>query len=126
VSPSRQQSDQLRLARQADLNYRAGKYEAARKQYESLLAMNPGFSVGQVRLGVIAYGEGDAKTARSHFERALQHDPQNTQASFNLAMLHLTDATRLLGTYINESQATAQRERVQTLLDQIKAFGSKP
>lgn len=124
-SPTRQQTEQMRLARQADINYQGGKFAAARKQYETLVQLNPKFATGFVRLGVIAYQTGDAADARLNFAAALQVDPRNTQASYNLAMLHLNDAAKLLDTYVSVTPPAAQREEVRLLLAELKRFGSK-
>ena len=124
-SPSRQQADQMRLARQADLNYQSGKFDVARKQYESLVQLNPKFSVGFMRLGVIAYRAGAVDAARNNFEAALRADPRNTQATYNLAMLHLNDAARLLDTYMNVTPPAAQREEVRMLIAQLRTFSGK-
>jgi Tfp pilus assembly protein PilF len=124
-APARQQSEQMRLARQADINYQGGKFEAARKQYETLVQVNPKFATGFVRLGVIAYQQGDAAKARENFTMALSVDPRNTQASYNLAMLHLNDAASLLNTYMSVTPPTAQRDEVRLLLAELKRFGGK-
>ena len=124
-APARQQSEQMRLARQADINYQGGKLEAARKQYETLVRANPTFATGFVRLGVIAYQQGDAAKARENFTAALSIDPRNTQASYNLAMLHLNDAAKLLDTYMSVTPPAAQRNEVRLLLAELKRFGGK-
>ena len=124
-SPTRQQAEQMRLARQADINYQGGKLEAARKQYETLVQLNPKFATGFVRLGVIAYQTGDAADARLNFTAALKVDPRNTQASYNLAMLHLNDAAKLLDTYMSVTPPASQREEVRLLLAELKRFGGK-
>ncbi len=122
-SPSRAQAEQMRLARQADANYRGGKFDMARKQYASLVKMQPKFAAGYVRLGVIAYRDGQKDLARSQFELALKADPRNAQASFNLAMLHLDDAARLLDDYIQRSPP-GQTEHARVLLSQLRSHGS--
>ena len=124
-TPAKHQADTLRLIRQADASYQAGRFDVARKQYETLAVSNPKLAVAQVRLGIIAYHEGDADNARTRFETALKIDPRNEQARYNLAMLHLNDAAGLLNTYADESPAAANREQVLLLLGALKAFGAK-
>jgi tetratricopeptide (TPR) repeat protein len=124
-SPSRTQADQMRLARQADHSYRSGKLDLARKQYITLVERQPDFVTGYVRLGVIAYTDDQFATARVHFERALQIDPRNAQASFNLAMLHMNDAARLLEAYLEVNPTAARTEEVRLLLAQVRTFGHK-
>jgi len=124
-SPSRQQVDTLRLVRQADTNYQSGRYDLARPQYEALVAANSRFTQGYVRLGVIAWHEGDLPAATSRFEAALRIDPHYEQAAYNLAMLRLNDAASLLETYVGASPPAANREPVLVLLGQLKAFGAR-
>ncbi|HEY6643029.1 tetratricopeptide repeat protein [Povalibacter sp.] len=124
-APSRQSSQLVQLARQADQNYQSGKFAQAKSQYETILAANPKFVPGQIRLGVIAYHDGDAKTARSRFETALQLDPRNAQARYNLAMLHLNEVTMLLDGYLDASPPAANRQQVTALLGYLREFGSR-
>ena len=124
-SPTRHQVESMRLARQADLNYQNGRFDIAGKQYQTLVESNPGFALGHVRLGVIAYHEGNSPAALSHFESALNTDPQNEQARYNLAMLHLNEATALLDDYANHCVSGANRDHVLVLLSELKAFGAK-
>jgi lipoprotein NlpI len=115
----------LRLVRQADTNYQSGRYDLARPQYEALVAANARFTQGHVRLGVIAWHEGDLPAATSRFEAALRIDPHYEQAVYNLAMLRLNDAASLLATYVDASPPAANREPVLVLLGQLKAFGAR-
>jgi len=125
-SPSRQQSELLQLARQADRNYETGKFDLARTQYEAVVAANPKFVPGHVRLGVIAYHDGDSKAAQAHFEQASTLDPRNQQAKYNLAMLHLNEVTMLLDDYATSSPQAANRQHVLTLLGHLREFGARP
>jgi cytochrome c-type biogenesis protein CcmH/NrfG len=123
-SPQRQQTQLRQLARQADENYQAGKFDRAREQYEAVVAANPKFVPGHIRLGVIAYRDGDLKQAQARFELANRLDPRNPQAQFNLAMLHLNQASLLLNDYVDGSTTPASRQQVRALLAQLQAFGS--
>ncbi|HMN46350.1 MAG TPA: tetratricopeptide repeat protein [Povalibacter sp.] len=123
-SPQRQQTQLLQLARQADQNYQTGKFDRAREQYEAIVAANPKFVPAHLRLGVIAYRDGDLKQAQARFEVAHRLDPRNPQAQFNLAMLHLNQATLLLNDYVDSSTAPANRQQVRALLAQLQAFGT--
>lgn len=124
-SPSRQQVDTLRLMRQAETNYQSGRYDLARPQYEALVAANARFTLGYVRLGVIAWHEGDSPAAVARFEAALRLDPHQEQAAYNLAMLRLNDAAQLLKTYVDASPPAPNREPALVLLGQLKAFGAR-
>ncbi len=122
-SPQRQQTELRQLARQADQNYQTGKFERAREQYEAVVAANPKFVPAHIRLGVIAYRDGDLKTAQTRFELANRLDPRNPQAQYNLAMLHLNQASLLLNDYVDSSSTASNRQQIRALLSQLQAFG---
>ena len=124
-SPAREQAETMRLKRQADISYQGGRFDIARKQYETLLSLDPQFATGYVRLGVIDYHEGHSGAARTNFENALQLDPRNEQARYNLAMLHLNNAAALLRDYVRGAPAAANRDQVLVLMSQLQAFGNK-
>lgn len=115
----------MRLARAAEANYQSGKLGAAKKKYEALLAANPKYLTAHLRLGAIAYHEGDAKTARTQFELAATLDPENSQAKYNLAMLNLNEARALLNDYVALAPQVGNREKVFVLLAHLNAFGSR-
>lgn len=122
-SPQRQEKELLQLARQADQNYHAGKFDRARGQYETIIAANPNYVPAHLRLGAIAYHDGDMKMAQTRFETVNRLDPRNAQAQYNLAMLHLNEATALLGGYLDTSLNAANRQQVTALLGQLREFG---
>ena len=125
-SPSTRENAQLlQLARQADLNYQSGKFDLAHRQYEQLIAANPKFVPGHLRLGALAYRRGDTSAARDRFEIATRLDPRNEQAKYNLAMLHLNEASRLLNEYANLSARASRRQEVLVLLSHLREFGEK-
>jgi hypothetical protein len=62
--------------------------------------------------------------ARTQFELALKADPRNAQASFNLAMLHLDDAAKLLDDYLKVAPSS-QTQNARLLLTQLRSYNSK-
>ncbi|MBB6093022.1 Tfp pilus assembly protein PilF [Povalibacter uvarum] len=124
-SPNRERVQLMQLARQADLNYQSGKFDVARQQYERLVAANPRFVPGHLRLGALAYRKGDVSSARERFEIATRLDPRNEQAKYNLAMLHLNEASRLLNDYAKLTAKATHRQDVLVLLSHLKEFGEK-
>ena len=125
ASPERQHAELVQLARDADQSYQAGRFDRARDQYEKVVAANPQFVPGHLRLGAIAYREGDMQGARARFERVQQLDPKNAQAKYNLAMLHLNEVTILLDDFVTVSPQAANRGQVLILLGQLREFGGK-
>lgn len=124
-SSTRNDAQLMQLARQADLNYQSGKFDLAHQQYERLIAANPRFVPGHLRLGALAYRKGDTSAARYRFEIAARLDPHNEQAKYNLAMLHLNEASRLLNDYANFSLRASRRQEVLVLLSHLREFGEK-
>jgi len=124
--PGKQGSTLERLEHDAESDYRSGKLEAARKGYEELLVARPRHAIAHVRLGSIAYREGDATAARSQYEAAANLDPANAQAKYNLAMLSLNDAWRHLQDYVTIAPPSARnREAVLALLAKLREFAER-
>lgn len=115
----------MQLARQAEVNYQNGRFDLARRQYERIVDANPKYVPAHVRLGVIAYRQGNALSARERFELAAELDPGNEQVQYNLAMLHLNEATRLLNHYATSATRAGNREDVLILLARLREFGEK-
>ena len=124
ASPKQQQAELLQLARDADQNYQAGRFDRAQEQYERLVAANPKFVPGHLRLGAIAYRNGDSEGARARFEQVHRLDPRNAQAKYNLAMLHLNEVRVLLDDFAASSPQAATRPQVLILLGHLREFGN--
>jgi Tfp pilus assembly protein PilF len=116
----------LRLARDADASYQAGDLKAAQKKYELLLKANRTYAAAYVRLGAIAYRQGNLPLAKTHFQRAMGQDPNNAQARYNLAMLSLNEARQLLSEYLRLAAPGPNRERTLVLLSRLNDFEKKP
>ena len=125
TGPGEQGSTLQRLEHDAEIDYRSGKLEAARKAYEELLVARPRYAIAHVRLGSIAYRQGDAASARSQYEAAANIDPANAQARYNLAMLSLNDAWRHLQDYVTIAPSAPNREAVLALLAKLHEFAER-
>ena len=75
----------LDLARVLAESGRAGE---ARVQYETLLKMQPDFGPALTGLGAIYAGERELEQAQAALRRAIQIDPGDVQARFNLARVY--------------------------------------
>lgn len=71
-----------------------GRLEAAREEYETAVAVRPGFAEGWNNLGVIHAREGDLTAARANFERALAVEPRYPRSLGNLAALAFREGRR--------------------------------
>lgn len=120
---SASQAQLLRIAQEADAAYRAGDFSLAKRKYEALLAARPHYAAAHVRLGAIAYAEGDAARAREAFERALEKDARNAQARYNLAMLSLNDAAAHLTQYVALAPDGPNRARALHMLARLRELG---
>ena len=125
-APAKRDVSFLRVARDADASYQAGDLKAAQKKYELLLKANRTYATAYVRLGAIAYRQGNLRLARTYFQRAVGQDPANSQARYNLAMLSLNEARQLLSEYLRLAAPGPNRERTLVLLSQLNDFERKP
>lgn len=72
-----------------------GQPERARAMLEDALVHNPDFVPAIVRMGTLAYAEGDSHLAREHFERALRLSPNEIVAHRYLALIYSHDQVDL-------------------------------
>ncbi|HET8790059.1 MAG TPA: tetratricopeptide repeat protein [Modicisalibacter sp.] len=103
--------------------YALGNFEAARANYEKLIAAAPDNVLALVRLGNIDYRLGDLAGARDYYQRALKIEPRQPQVHYNLAMVELSVARRHLGNYITASDIPAAGSPVSELIIAIDRFG---
>jgi Flp pilus assembly protein TadD len=113
------------LTRSAEANYQLGKLDVAERQYDEVLRAQPSNAAAHARLGSIAYRKGDAAVARRHFEQATDHDPGQLQAKYNLAMLDLNDASRLLREYIARAPPSPSLDRARAILRCLTELASR-
>lgn len=125
-APAKQSASFLRLTRDADASYQAGDLKAAQKKYELLLKANRTYATAYVRLGSIAYRQGNLPLAKAQFQRAVDQDPNNGQARYNLAMLSLNEARRLLRECLRLAPPGPVRERTLMLLSRLNDSEEKP
>jgi arylsulfatase A-like enzyme/predicted Zn-dependent protease len=65
----------------------AGRREEARVEYDTILRLEPDSVPGLTGLGALLAGAGDLAGAEAVLRRALGHEPEATQARFNLAQV---------------------------------------
>jgi predicted Zn-dependent protease len=106
----------LRTAQAADASYAAGDHDAAKQKYEELLRAKPDHARAALRLGAIAYREGDLAAAEQYFAGVVARDARQANAKYNLAVVKLSHARRLLADYLQLAPATPARERVAALI----------
>jgi tetratricopeptide (TPR) repeat protein len=116
-----QESDRLllRAAHAADASYAAGDYATARRNYVEVLRAQPHHARAAVRLGAIAYREGDLTAAEQYFAGVVARDSRYANAKYNLAVVKLSQAKRLLTDYLQLAPAAPNRERVAGLIAEL-------
>ena len=114
---------QLRLARAADASYRAADYAVARQRYAALLRSNPAYIPAALRLGALAYREGNLAEAERQFRGVLEQDPKSAPAKYNLAIVRVAQANRLLNEYLLLAPAAPNREYIGRLLATLEDIG---
>lgn len=116
-------ADLVNLWSEGNDAYSIGNFEAARANYEKLVAAAPDNVLALVRLGNIDYRLGDLAGARDYYQRALKIEPRQPQVHYNLAMVELSVARRHLGNYITASELSAAGSPVSDLITAIDRFG---
>jgi tetratricopeptide (TPR) repeat protein len=96
----------------AEAYFRKGEIAKAKKVYEAIVEQLPMDASSQYRLGVIAGNDKDFNGALSHFEKAVEGNPNFVQAVSQIAAVYLT-----------QGKADKARERV---MKQIKAVPDNP
>lgn len=90
-TPDRPDVERMREARslidQGTVELRRGELDKAEAAYRVALELTPD-SAALDGLGCVAFLRGNAATARTLFERAIELDPRYAQALGNLALLH--------------------------------------
>ena len=91
-------ADLVQLVDQARMEYRDGRYSAARQKLERVLEEMPHDAAMNTRAGNAAYREGQYTLAARYYEAALEHsDSPLPRVRYNLAMVRLTQAAIELG-----------------------------
>lgn len=98
VPPTSNPGVLARLAK-ADAAYQSGNFDTAESIYLKLLSDAPPAVEARFRLGVIAYHRGNLHEAETYFQKVLAHDPRHSRALYDLSMVHLEQARRLLRRY---------------------------
>ncbi|MBS3785804.1 MAG: tetratricopeptide repeat protein [Gammaproteobacteria bacterium] len=80
----------------ADKAFQQGQHDQASALYTTLADENRGLPMPTHRLGIIAYHANDLPEAQTQFERTLTREPEHAASQYNLAMVHLESARRLL------------------------------
>lgn len=88
----------LQLVDEARIDYRSGRYSAARQKLEQVLEQTPRDAAMNTRAGNAAYREGQYGLAAQYYENAIEHSTTPLpRIRYNLAMVRLTQASVQLG-----------------------------
>ena len=82
--------EELEVILEAGFIYRdAGNYDHARDIFQGVRALAPSSEVPEVGLGTVAFQQGEFATAKKHYGRALQRNPNSAWAHAHLGELAL-------------------------------------
>ncbi len=110
------------LLETADEAYRLGNLTVAEDQYLGVLERNANQPRALYRLGNIAFKAAQYEKARDYFSRAINADPANSKAHYNLAVTQITLAQEHFKAYVSSEPDNANRDKIELLLRQIDGF----
>lgn len=126
ATPQGSELNRLQRARDANAAFQSGDLVNAKRLYRRLAEERRGAEIAHVRLGAIAYRQGERRLAEKHFEQALRANPSYAAAAYNLARLSLEDSIRYLRRYLEHARPGADRDRAISLLSEIEHVAGKP
>jgi tetratricopeptide (TPR) repeat protein len=65
-----------------------GRFQEAKKLYEALVSLDPGYVEGLNNLGVIYIHEGDFDAAKENLEKAVRLNPRHVESYYNMSCLY--------------------------------------
>jgi len=66
--------------------YTAGRYDEAKREFETALRLNPRYALSEYNLGLVHYQQGIWDKAIHHYGKAIQIDPNFTESFLNLGL----------------------------------------
>ena len=67
---------------------RLGRFSEAKKLYEAVVSLDPGYVEALNNLGVISIHEGDFEAAKENLEKAVRLNPRHVESYYNMACLY--------------------------------------
>ena len=65
-----------------------GRFQEAKKLYEAVVSMDPGYVEALNNLGIIYIREGDFNAAKENLEKAVRLNPRHVESYYNMACLY--------------------------------------
>ncbi len=122
ATPAASEIERLQRARAADVAFKSGDVARAKRLYRTLAQERRGAENAHVRLGAIAYRQGERALAKQHFEQALKANAAYAPAAYNLAILSLDQSIDYLQRYVEHTNPGADRDRVIELMRELEQF----
>jgi tetratricopeptide (TPR) repeat protein len=111
----RQQLERAAVAQsQAEASYAQGDWPAAQRAYEAVVALAPQRAGAWLRLGNCRARQGWHEPAAQAFAQALELDPRDARAAYNLALMRVAQAEGAL------ARARAQEARLGELAPEAR------
>ncbi|TQE99846.1 MAG: tetratricopeptide repeat protein [Spiribacter salinus] len=110
----------LRLVDEARIDYRSGRYSAARQKLEQVLEKTPKDPAMNARTGNAAYREGQYELAAEYYENAIEFTTEPLpRIRYNLAMVRLTQASLQLEYLRQSDESNRLSDELDDLFDAL-------
>jgi len=76
------------LYEKASTLLKLGRFQEAKKLYEAVISLDPGYVEALNNLGVIYINEGDFDAAKENLEKAVRLNPRHVESYYNMACLY--------------------------------------
>jgi outer membrane protein assembly factor BamD (BamD/ComL family) len=107
---------------QANKAYASKEWNRAQTLFSELTEQFPEDSEALFRFGVSAYRDGNNRLAEESFEKVIRLEPNNIKATYNLGILELSNAYRLMLQCSRNASTSAERRKYKRLADKISAI----
>jgi outer membrane protein assembly factor BamD (BamD/ComL family) len=107
---------------QANKAYANKEWSRAQKLFGELTEHFPEDSEALFRLGVSAYRDGNNRLAEESFEKVIRLEPENVKATYNLGIMELANAYRLMMQCARNASTSAERRKYKRLAEKIAAI----
>lgn len=108
------------LQTEADMYYKMGKKDKYKELMEAIVAKDPNNATLYYNLGVTAFEMGDNEGAISYYEKALEINPEMTEARLNIAAAILSQEAKIVEEMNKLGMSKADTKKYDELAEQRK------
>lgn len=107
---------------QANKAYANKEWNKSQTLFRELTEQFPDDSEALFRLGVSAYRDGNNRLAEESFEKVIRLDPNNIKATYNLGIMELSNAYRLILQCSRNASTSEERRKYKRLAEKISSI----